>query len=162
MRKTILASSLKFIAIIVLSTLFISTMSIRQSQAGSKVKCPCDYVSALSAAQILAAKIGGLFPFRISECFIETDDGGDNLHADGETSNSVTCFVELSAERNAEETEIECDYEFTCGEDEVPPSFFTLKTEEDNLTDQEYEACIRKIEFISEKIFRVECPEDDE
>jgi hypothetical protein len=155
MRKKILVSSFKFITIIALATLFISTMSVRQSQAGSKVKCPCDYISALTSAQILAAKIGGPFPFRINECLDESEDEGEDIHA--QTGDSATCFVELSAERGAEAGEAECDYEFTCGEDEVPPSFFTLKTEEDNLTDQEYEACRKKIEFISEKLFHVEC-----
>lgn len=146
--------TLKFMMIIVLATLFVSTTSIMEAHAllSTEVKCPCSFLSALAFAKIQAKKIGG--SFTIEEC----TNAPDAIRAAGPIEPDF-CSIEIEADLPQEDQEevIDCSYRFECGEDEEPASFFILDFDVQDITEQEFEACRKEIKFISNFIYRVAC-----
>ncbi len=151
MWNKILVSSLKFIAIIVLATLFVSTISVRQSEA-KRVKCPCNYLGALGLAKSEYAGVN------IDECVTPVDEQG--LEA---TGGSGACQVQLEATDDMY-GDVNCGYEIRCdaGDIDTDPvlndgPYLFLKSEIP-VDPAQFDACINTIEFIAEKLFHAQCP----
>lgn len=151
---------LKIMTTVAVATLFMTTTTSTPAIA-ILTSCPCDFLGALSFANKEVKKVGGKFV--IEEC--EFDEFG--IEAEG--GEEDFCRIELEAEFEDGTGPFECGYEFQCGELEdieqgeidVGDDSFALAFDLRNLSEAEFEACRKKIKFISEWIFRVKCrPED--
>jgi hypothetical protein len=154
--------NVKLITIIALATLFMTTTTFAATTTAiSYSACPCDYSTAFLFAKNQVKKIGGSFV--IGGCY---DDVVNSLtlatgYYDG-NNNNTTCFVGLSAQYV--EGVYLCGYEFDCEEvttPEDPPLIFTLvfskgDNQEQGLSPAQFDACRKKIEYIS-NLHGVEC-----
>jgi hypothetical protein len=141
------------LTIIAGATLLMFTTFMGQAQAfGLNIaRCPCNFLPALLFAKKEVAKFGHLLA--IQEC-TKSEEG---IRATG--TNAFCSVIELEAESSSETDETrECGYEFACPaiEDGDAP-LFILKSEKDNLTPAEFQACVRDIEHISKFLFLVDC-----
>jgi hypothetical protein len=146
-------SGTRLLTVMAATTLLLLTtfMGTPQASGGKFAKCPCDFSSAL----LFAKKAVGKFGHRLAiQSCTKSEEG---IAAPG--ANDFCSLIELEAENSSsEEGTRECGYEFACPafEDGDAP-LFILKSEQDNLTEAQFRACVRDIEHISKYFFRVEC-----
>ena len=155
---------LKIITIIALATFFISTMSIREAQAGHSVTCPCRFVSATFIAKRQARATpptGGVFD--ITSCNLSNG----TVRALGTTSgNDPDCRLDFEVEDEGA-GEFVCSCEFQCHPfSGLEPSSeldfgdnigFALRFAAEDITQAEFDACRQQVIFISQFIFNQPC-----